>query len=168
MKRNNIEITHCGQWKHYIFLERLILELWAFGSTTCTDLCLVELGYPTFSAMLDQRMSDFMRSFDMYSDRGDPLNLDLEMCSLANTKVYRTLTKSRDRVSNAVTKSRPTPQLAVNKFTSSSKRAQYMSVNPNGDVHRVYKLRDDHAPQCGLLLAKTCVAQLACRNREMG
>ncbi len=41
-----------------------------------------------------------MRRFAMYSDKGVPLNLALDMCRLANTKAYRALIKSRDGASN--------------------------------------------------------------------
>ncbi len=114
-----------------ILYNRAIKCLLGVRATTCTDLCFAELGYPTLSAMLDQRRSDFMRHFATYSDKGDALNLALEMCRLANTKAYRTLIKSRDSASNAVTESRSAlRQMVVEKSASSSKRAQIHHYQP--------------------------------------
>ncbi len=106
------------------------------GATICTDLRLAELRYPTPYAMLDHRWSISCAASAHTPDRGDPLNLALQMCRLANTKAYRTLIKSRDSALNAVTESRSAlRQIIVEKSTSCSKRAQYMIINPDGYHH---------------------------------
>ncbi len=75
------------------------------------------------------------------------------MCRMANTKAYCTLIKSWDSAPNAVTESRCadgsgeiSKSMVVEKSASSPKRAQYMIINPDGDVHRMHMLRDDHVP----------------------
>lgn len=117
-------------------------------TTTCTDICLLELNYPSFSAFLEKRRSDYLKRKIPALQEDDPLKLALDLSRDANTSVYQKLMDSYNLAQNPVLidleKQRQTIQL---KTSSSSKREFYHSINPEGISHPIYSLRENYVPE---------------------
>ena len=70
-----------------------IKALLGVRKSTCTDLCLIESGYPTLKALVMKRRIDFLKKTIPHLDREDPLRRALDLCEKANTNGYKYLMK---------------------------------------------------------------------------
>jgi hypothetical protein len=118
---------------------RAIKSVLGVRLTTCTDLCLVELGYPTFQSMIKKRRFDYVKKKFDQLDMDDPLKIAISLCESARTLPYNLLMEASSLESD--------PQLADitslkgqirDKMESSSKRLFYMSINPMIEISPVY------------------------------
>ena len=127
---------------------RAIKCLLGVRTTTCTEICLLELNYPSFTALLLKRRSDYLKRRIPLLQEDDPLKLAINISKGANTRVYKNLmaalTLQRDPVIENIHLQRETIRA---KCVLSSKRSFYVTINPDGIVHPVYALTDYHIPE---------------------
>jgi hypothetical protein len=117
-------------------------------TTTCTDICLLELNYPCLGKFIQKRQRDYLQRTIPHLDPDDPLKRAMDLCEAANTQGYRIITK----IQNMITDPAQEDLLArietlVAKSASSSKRLYYLNINPQGELHPVYSLTRDYVPE---------------------
>ena len=69
-------------------------------ATTCTDVCYMELNYPSFEKFILKMQWDYLNRTIPILEPDDPLKQALELCQNANTNGYRTLMKVFNLASN--------------------------------------------------------------------
>jgi hypothetical protein len=110
-------------------------------NTTCTDLCLVELSYPTFQAFLLERRRMFFKKKMNELDAEDPLKIALDLCENGKTKgflaVQEAVSLNEDQVEKDIMRLK---REIEEKAPISSRRQFYMVINPKKVVHNIYSM----------------------------
>jgi hypothetical protein len=116
--------------------------------TTCTDVCLLESGYPRLKAYIQNKRSAYLKKNITYLQDCDPLKLALDISRQANTKGYRFIMKALREEGDCTKGDIEALQLGIRrKAGDSSKRRFYLSVNPSGAVHEVYNLNENYVDE---------------------
>ena len=119
-----------------------IKNLLGVRKTTNTNLCMIELGFPSLKSLVKQRQRKFLKT--MWADRrnmvDDPLNFMLGVTLSSNTPVSRYV---KDLLDNEVNDTSEAMNNIIQNVSnsSSSKCVYYKSINPNMQVHNIYNMK---------------------------
>ena len=119
-----------------------IKQLLGVRMTTCNEVCYLELGLPPLRALVTSRQRKFFRC--MWRDRrdmnDDPWAHAIRLVREANTPTGRfvsdLISQEKDDVGEAISALRTSVAAS-----SSSRRATYVSLNPDFTVHDLYVTR---------------------------
>ena len=107
--------------------------------TTCTDMCLSDLNYPSFNKLLLKRRSDYLKRRIPFLEDEDPLKRAMDLCRTANTKGYRSLMLALNLQEDPINEDITSRIDAIKrKAVTSSKRETYLTMNPTGSIHPMY------------------------------
>ena len=110
-----------------------IKALLGVKKSTCTDLCLIESGYPTLKALVMKRRIDFLKKTIPHLDREDPLSRALDLCEKANTNAvngYKYLMKVINTGVDPIEEDlRCIRSSILTKAPTSTKRETYLRMN---------------------------------------
>lgn len=116
--------------------------------TTCTDMCLLEMQQPSLGALLLRRRSDYLKRKIPMLQAEDPLKLAIDLAKSANTKCYQTLMSAYNLAHDPLQADLNKQKESIRqKATTSSKRAFYNDINPTGDIHNIYLLKENFVPE---------------------
>ena len=116
-----------------------IKALLGVRKSTCTDLCLIESGYPTLKALVMKRRIDFLKKTIPHLDREDPLSRALDLCEKANTNGYKYLMKVINTGVDPIEEDLKCIRSSIlTKAPTSTKRETYLRMNASLEIHPVY------------------------------
>jgi hypothetical protein len=116
--------------------------------TTCTDMCLMELDYPSLDKLLLKRRSDYFKRRIPLLDDNDPLKKAIDLCRTANNKSYKNLMTALNLNTNPIEEDITSRRATLErKALLSSKRLFYLTINPDGIIHPVYTMTSNYVPE---------------------
>ena len=120
---------------------KIVKALLDVRQTTCTDLCLIEADMPSFQALVKEKMRKYLQKKLPNLEADHPLQMALDLNRLADTKSYRRITELLAEEADLVERDSEVRAESI-KRSSSTKRMQYCSMNPDLDSPAFYKNDD--------------------------